>query len=145
MKKVKIVFLCIAGMLLGYVACMSVFGTYGHEGVNSGQDFVFVPDAKRNVLFRGSVDDYLTLKKFFETTKNPEEFVYYSLIMANKYDYVPANFDVYDELTNFFQRNGLGDLDTTTYCMAMSYLKYGVEMGDSLAIQEWERIKLAGK
>ena len=67
MKKVKIVFLCIAGMLLGYVACMSVFGTYGHEGVNSGQDFVFVPDAKRNVLFRGSVDDYLKLKKFYLT------------------------------------------------------------------------------
>lgn len=103
--------------------------------------YVGVDVIKKNVLLNGSINDYCNLKKIFDKTVNPEEILYYSLIMANKYNYVPANYDVYKVLTDFFARNNLGELDPETKQFAESYLEYGAKNGDSIAKVVYDKLK----
>jgi len=72
----------------------------------------------------------------------PEEMLFYSIIMANLYDYDQAYFDVYDYLSQIYV-NTL-QLDDATANLAMSYLRKAAEKGHEQAKKELEKITNSG-
>jgi TPR repeat protein len=65
-----------------------------------------------------------------------EKFLPYALIMANRYNYPQAYYDVYDRLWNLYENPDT--LDTTTKKMALEYLEKAAKMGHSQAKQTLE-------
>lgn len=63
---------------------------------------------------KGSVDDYRSLKEKLYNDKKYAFLLYYSYIMADRYDYLPAKKDVIAIITRFYKENGLGSLDKDT-------------------------------
>lgn len=89
---------------------------------------------KMAILFRGTVSSYNHLK---ERVKHPYDIFYYALIMANKYGYKEANYDVYNTLVSIYKDNpALGSMDSISNRIAIEYLKKGVECGDIKSINE---------
>lgn len=92
--------------------------------------------------------DIKAYNQIVETVKNDKHFVYpdylfYSIVMANMYNYVPANFDVYKALTDLFKQNKkLGKMDKETKKLAVFYLERGAYKGSINAIKEMKRLKL---
>ena len=70
-----------------------------------------------------------------------EEFLIYALIMANKYDYPQAYFDVYFYLTNVFP--DISDIDEATANMAISYLLKAKDKGHHQAIDIVEKYNIS--
>ena len=62
------------------------------------------------------------------------DILYYSLIMANKYNYPPAYFNVYKGLTHSNTVQTLDDVDESTKNLALYYLTKGAEYGDKSCI-----------
>jgi hypothetical protein len=60
-----------------------------------------------------------------------EKFLPYALIMANKYNYQQAYFDVYDRLWNLYDNPDL--LDNTSKKMAIEYLQKAASRGHTQA------------
>lgn len=97
-------------------------------------------EIKKQVL-NGNVKYYEALKDSFNKTPYPEEFLFYSIVMANRFDYVPANYDVYRGLIDSYSKNKLGHMDDETRKLAMSFLEYGAKKGDKRAIIELNIVK----
>ena len=61
----------------------------------------------------------------------------YSLVMANKYDYVPAYYDTYKSLNDCYGKNEV-IMDEKTKAIAIYYLRQGANKGDIRAISQVE-------
>jgi hypothetical protein len=72
--------------------------------------------------------------------ENTEKFFYTSLIMANKYHFVEAYYDMYSTLAHPYTGEELEDLDIDTKCLALYYLLKAYEKSDKQAIQTVEII-----
>ena len=63
--------------------------------------------------------------------------------MANTFDYVPANYDVYTAICDLFSyKYDSGYIDSRSKAMAKFYLLRGAYKGDIVAINELRRLKL---
>ena len=94
-----------------------------------------------NIVKNGDIDSYNQLMSYHvDQTKPLDEFVMYSMIMANKYDYPQACWDVYWQLV-FLQDS----LDSLTLNVGMSFLRHGVELNSSSCIDELGKLFLDGK
>ncbi|MDE5986305.1 MAG: hypothetical protein K2H16_03365 [Prevotella sp.] len=100
-------------------------------------------EIKRQVL-NGKEAYYKALKDSFGKSPYPEGFLFYSVVMANRFDYVPANFDVYKGLVDAYSKNHLGQLDDETRKLAVSFLEYGAKHGDKKAIIELQKLDSSG-
>lgn len=81
-------------------------------------------DYKDLALNKGDTSAYYQLS--LDYMDSPYDgFLYTALIMANKYDYHIAYYDVYEFLTD--KANGIDNLDKSTRDMALCYLKKGAE------------------
>ena len=90
------------------------------------------------IICQGNVESYQTLYDSYSDNFRSEELLAYSLIMANKYDYAQAYFDVFDILTSIPNRNasicasqecleeGFYCLDSKTKQMAIDYFKQAI-------------------
>lgn len=81
---------------------------------------------KQRILLRGDVEAYSSLYTKYENN-NPEDFVFWALIMANRYNNTEAHLDVfwcfksaYDKGANSYN---FKEMDSTTKRWVMSYLK----------------------
>lgn len=65
----------------------------------------------------GNIDDYNQLKNHL-IEKKPEELLYYSYIMADRYDYEPARKDIIDVMEKGYKKYGLGKMgqDAKYFC-----------------------------
>lgn len=140
-KTVIVTFL--SGMLSGALMCLLMVSRNVDNVQESGNTNVrtYNVNTLKNGTLNGDVDDYILLKKSFATSGFPEEILYYSLIMANKYNYVPANYDVYKSLSDFFVKQDLGTIDNETYKFILSYLYYGCQKGDSASCKDLIKLK----
>lgn len=98
-----------------------------------------------DILCNGNVESYQTLLCEYSDSFRIEEMLAYSLIMANKYDYSQAYFDVFDILTSIPNHNaqicvqsecldeGFYCLDENTKIMALEYFKQAIYKGDKMA------------
>lgn len=93
------------------------------------------------VLSSGDVDSYDELKTYFLNREVEQESLFYSIVMALKYDYAPAYYDVYHAMTSVYSENPkLGKIDDKTKEEAMYFLRLGAQKGDEHAKQELKRI-----
>jgi len=97
------------------------------------QGAVPVDDLKFKILWKGDTLAYLKLRDAF--LLGPEEnILFWSLIMANKYDYYIAYFDVFFTLKDSYQiraYSSLDRMDKKTRVFALKYLKVAAERGHS--------------
>ncbi len=76
---------------------------------------------KKAVLYNGDINAYNELDIVYLDYEFQEEFLLYSLIMANKYDYPQAYFDVFTCLTDIYLSD-INQIDEKTASIAIDYL-----------------------
>lgn len=82
----------------------------------------------------GSVNDYAEMCKAGKYMS-----LYYSFIMANKYQYAPACYNVYQQIIQMYAPNNK-PVDSNSYNMAVFYLQKGAMLGDVSCIRELDSI-----
>ena len=146
MKALKIIILLSVGFILG-LFFMPV--KYSLETWWKNSDvvarFSFTPDMDieiKEILIplveQGDIDAYKQLYIYFSTGQNgnsTEEILPYALLMANKYNYDRAYFDVFNCLWALYSERTsslclLDSLDETTRNLALEHLQKGAELGE---------------
>jgi len=100
-------------------------------------------------VLNGYTDAYDELYTAYMDIDMPS-FLPYALLMANKYDYTMAYYDVYSCLTSLYWNGldssiSLDSLDNQTRMMALEYLKKAADKGERNASWELGRLCLEGK
>lgn len=129
----------ICGVLLGCCLVEQIpFKKY--EGWKRGEHEAFIIDGKTySKIHDGDTLSYqLVVDSINMLTPEHPNYLGLALIMANEYDYAPANFDVYLCLKNVFKFNDLGEFDERTKALAMDYFHRALEKGDKRAVKELE-------
>jgi len=103
-----------------------------------------INELKELVLTKGDTVAYDELATAFMNEKYPEEYLIYSIIMADKYNYSPAYFQVYYCLTSTFEHHVV-PIDIKTKNLALKYLKKGVDLNESQAIRFLSELYMTGK
>jgi hypothetical protein len=94
-----------------------------------------IPKYIYNVVVNGDTDDYFNLRLFYQD-RNSYELLPYTIIMADKYNYVPAYEDAFTYLwynsgTELYSLKGL---DPKSKAMILKYLKLSYKAGNVNAI-----------
>jgi TPR repeat protein len=94
------------------------------------------PEDYGKIVLNGDTDAYYAVHVEYMNFHYPEESLFYALVMANKYDYQEAYFDVFEclyDLNNEYQHANEGwrldSLDETSRKMALEYLVKATEKG----------------
>lgn len=105
----------------------------------------YVSESKRNltnsVIRDGDTNAYNSLDTYFMDEPYTEEFLFYALIMANKYKYPQAYYDVYFYLTVLFTSD-MNQIDEETAKMAIKYLLMAADSGHHQALDEVEKFNI---
>ncbi|MBP5426524.1 MAG: hypothetical protein J6Y29_01280 [Clostridiales bacterium] len=96
-----------------------------------------IPDSvlEKLVIEKGDTSAYYDLFVSY-LDYSPEKFLPYALIMANKYNYPQAYYDVYDRLWYLYENSD--SLDVTTKKIALEYLEKAAQKGHTQARQTLE-------
>ena len=103
-----------------------------------------IKELKELVLLKGDTFAYEELWVAFMNEKYNQEYLIYSIIMADRYNYPHAYFYVYHCLTSVFEYKA-GVIDEETKTLAIKYLKRGVELKDCNSTKELGDLYLEGK
>lgn len=92
---------------------------------------------KKEIIERGDTASYQTL--WYSYLDNPQlgEFLYYAMVMANKYDYPQAYYDVYLCLTS---TTSIDSLDYKTKELVIDYLTRASKKGHTQATSILEEL-----
>lgn len=101
------------------------------EVIITGNNTRPIDKLKSLVWLKGDTVAYNELDIAYLNEENEEEYLVYSLYMANKYNYPRAYFYVYYCLTSIYENRPTGKIDEETKEMALKYLRKGVELGDN--------------
>jgi len=102
-----------------------------------------INELKDLVLKKGDTIAYDELGTAFLNEKHEEEYLVYSLIMANKYKYKSAYYYVYDCLLLPFDRDKI-EVDEKTKALALEYLLKGVELNEHQAMSALGDLYMTG-
>ena len=80
------------------------------------------------IILEGDTSAYRSLFIAFLDYRYHEEFLFYAMVMANKYNYPQAYFDVYDFLTNIYLKD-VENIDHTTANISTFYLLEAYKKG----------------
>lgn len=116
-------FILIIVSVFVFMSCdMKSTKTNSNEVVRSmNQPTVSESELKNAVLYKGDKSAYDELSISYLDHSFQEEFLFYALIMANKYDYPQAYFDVYFYLTQAFSSD-VNKMDESSANLAIEYL-----------------------
>ena len=103
-----------------------------------------INELKELVLLKGDTAAYDELATAYLTDKYNEEYLLYSLVMANKYNYPRAYFQVYECLTSVCELRKMR-IDEKTKALAIKYLKEGAELNERQSVIELGESYLEGK
>ena len=98
-----------------------IYSNSRHEAISINQPLESEIALKKAVLHEGDIIAYKTLSHASLNYEISEEFLLYAIIMANKYDYPQAYFDVFTELTKVFW-DDLTKMDEKSAEIAIEYL-----------------------
>ena len=106
-----------------------------------------IKELKKLVLSKGDTIAYKELRiAYLNVNYYEEEYLLYSIIMADKYNYPKAYYYVYKCLTSIFEfHNYTGKIDEKTKDLALKYLKEGVELNDGESTHVLSELYLEGK
>lgn len=77
---------------------------------------------KHDIITKGGRDSYRELR----IRGNQDEYLYYSILMAQKYKLPSAFFDVYDAITKMYDKHHIS-MDLQTWNYVYSYLEMGTQ------------------
>lgn len=145
-KYYAVVILVIIGMILAishYRSSRPVLV----EGVTSINNTRPIKELKKLVISKGDVKAYEELEiAFFNVEYYEQDYLLYSIIMADKYNYPRAYFSVYYCLTSIFEQHKYaGKIDEKTKALALKYLKEGVDLNDGQSTEELSNLYMEGK
>jgi len=103
-----------------------------------------IKELKELVLLKGDTVAYDELAIAYLTDKYNEEYLLYSIFMANKYNYHRAYFQVYNCLTSIYEHHSV-EIDDITKALAIEYLRKGVELNDPESTKYLADLYLEGK
>jgi len=103
-----------------------------------------IKELKELVLLKGDTAAYDELAIAYLKDKYNEEYLLYSFVMANKYNYPRAYYQVYECLTAVFELRKI-KIDEKTKALAIKYLKEGVDLNERQSIKELGELYLEGK
>jgi len=103
-----------------------------------------INDLKELVLKKGDTVAYDELHIAYLNEEHSQEYLLYSIVMANKYNHPQANCRVYYCLTDIFKDNDL-EIDKETMALAIKYLKRGAEQNDGESLKRLGELYLDGK
>jgi hypothetical protein len=104
-----------------------------------------IEELKQLVLTKGDTVAYDELAIAFMDENFDEEYLIYSIVMADKYNYPRAYYKVYECLTEVFEHHGSNQIDEATKELAIKYLKRGVELKDAESTMYLGELYLKGK
>ena len=114
----------------------------------SGSHYLYEISLKEKVICSGDTSSYLELSTIYSDDANEGDMLAYSLIMANKYNYPDAYYDVFDILNSIPKINGntclkkkyfdneFNSLDKETRNMAIKYFKLAIYKGSITASEK---------
>jgi len=82
------------------------------------------------VISIGDVQSYLELRDSFEFSKFPHEILFYSIVMAMQYGYIPAYCDASKSLKTFYNYPNMRPMDSFTDSVYKAFLQKN-DHGDS--------------
>lgn len=103
-----------------------------------------INELKELVLTKGDTVAYDELGLAFDNENYPEEYLLYSFIMADKYNYSRAYFQVYYCLTSAFEHHSM-TIDSISKNIAIRYLKKGVDLYEIQSIMSLSELYMEGK
>lgn len=123
-------FVLIIVSILAFMSCdMKNDKANSKEVVRSmNQPTVSESELKEAILYNGNTSAYDELSVSYLDHNFQEEFLFYAMIMANRYDYPQAYFDVYFYLTQTFSRD-IKSIDERSAKLAIEYLLKSYEKG----------------
>ena len=89
---------------------------------------------KNDILKNGDIDAYEKLSNYYMDFQIPEELMFYSLVMANDFNYPQANYDVYVNICLHYKRTGRISLGMSE--LALMHLIKASKLGHHQAIEE---------
>lgn len=99
-------------------------------------------EKRKAIMKQGDIVAYHQLVDSVKRMRNMPypTYLFYSMVMANIYNYAPANYDVFEALNTLFSpRNKIDSMDVNTARIAFFFLKRGKDMGDLKACMEWRK------
>lgn len=131
--------------VLVFMSCdMKSNKTNSNEVVRSmNQPTVSESELKKAVLYEGDTGAYYELSISYLDHSFQEEFLFYAIIMANKYAYPQACFDVYFYLTQTFSSD-INNMDENSANLAIEYLLKAHEKGHHQAKDIVEEFSITG-
>ncbi len=99
-------------------------------------------EKRKAIMKHGDIVAYHQLVDSVKRMRNMPypTYLFYSMVMANIYNYAPANYDVFEALNTLFSpRNKIDSMDVNTARIAFFFLKRGKDMGDLKACMEWRK------
>jgi len=141
MKK-ALLFLLILGVgiaigILGHI----IYETRILDSINHTLYTATRDDSLKGRVWLGDADAYAKLQGDYRDYP-PENFLFWSMYMANKYDYPYAHEDIFQTLVDTYGGDSaLYKMDEKTRSFALSHLKIAAQKGDSSAIKLLQEIK----
>jgi hypothetical protein len=124
--------------------------SYGCTSKHTGKDgevaltdvsILKLNETKSRVELQGDTNAYKTLVLYYFSEGKSNEMLYYSMIMANKYDYSNAHYDVYQILIDIYD-DSVSQIDSLTAYMAIKYLTNAALKGFSVAQETVRRYNI---
>ncbi|MBS1585999.1 MAG: hypothetical protein JSS82_10700 [Bacteroidetes bacterium] len=121
----------ICGILLG-VGAYHVCVDHQLKKLQNGRSGFTEEDSLKNKVWHGDVDAYTKLHGRYRDYP-PEDFLFWAMFMANKYDYAYAYEDVFTTMQEVYADadSAIFKMDGKTRTFALGYLKMAVQKGDS--------------
>jgi len=142
----KKIFLTLPIVLFTFISCdMKKSESNSNEIERSmNQPTISESELKKAVLYDGNTSAYDELSISYLDYSIQEEFLYYAMIMANRYDYPQAYFDVYFYLTQTFSTD-ISNIDDKSAKLAIEYLLKAYEKGHHQAKDIVEEYSVTNK
>jgi len=139
------IFILIRGISLFYHYHYRYCSIKVGDTITIGNNTRPIDELKSLVLFKGDTRAYEELCTAYLNEEYDEEFLIYSLFMANKYNHPRACYYVYHCLTSIYENHHNGKIDKETKTLALKYLSKGVELGDPSSLSEMGELYINGK
>lgn len=154
MKALKVIALIVIGFVLG-ISYMPIKSWY-YERKHANEVSFSTCDTRPKeeiipLVKQGDTLAYNELWTYFSCQDNPEGLLPYALLMANKYHYKKAVYDVYNCLWYIYRERAsnrlslLDSLDEVTRNTALQYLQKAAELGERNAMNKLGKYYYEGK
>ena len=125
LKRSLLILLCLSlGLFIRYwVEEYKRIGGRSESEQNEESTLCHADSLRLKVISIGDVQSYLELRDSFESSQFPHEILFYSIVMAKQYGYMPAYGDASMSLKNFYNYPNMRPMDSFTDSIYKAFLQ----------------------